>query len=226
MNSFTYFYNERNLFLAAINDGANGFFVLFSDKPDAKWEFIVPGSVRWDSYHQNIYYTHHDYEPCPDDIIRNLPPLPEVPDYTPMKWKDNFPVTKMYCSDYPFLSSKFSETDKDTLQYWIILYENLYESKFGDGVFLYFKGAVYEHEQEAKTFAKTMNAKGSWPDEESYTCKLLKIIKKENALEVIEGQPRTFEHYKIEKVLSRVECILNPESTVQYGNWDEKGYYN
>lgn len=226
MNRFTYFYDERDLFLAAINDGFSGFFVLFNNKPDAKWEFIVPGSKRWDAYHQNIYYTHHDYEPCPDEISRNLPPLPEVPEYIHMKWNDNFPVQKLNCSDYPFLSAQISETGINTLQYWFVLYEDLYESTFGDGKFLYFYGAVFEQKQEAMTFAKSMNAIGSWPNEEGYTCKLLKIIKKDDSLKVVEGKPKPFEHYKIEKVLDRVEQILNPDCAAQFGEWDEKGRYN
>ncbi|MBP7077736.1 MAG: hypothetical protein KBB11_11870 [Bacteroidales bacterium] len=226
MNRITYFYNDSFLFLAAINDGTSGFFVLFTNEPDPKWKFIIPGSERWDAYHQNIYYTHHDYEPCPDEISRNLPPLPEVPEHTHMKWGDNFPVQKLHCSDYPFISAQISETGLNTLQYWIVLYEDLYESKFGDGTFLYFKGAVYEQEQEATTFAKTMNAKGSWPDEEAYTCKLLKIMKKDDELEVIEGRPKPLEHYKIEKVLARVDHILNPDSAAQFGDWEEYGRYN
>ena len=53
-----------------------------------------------------------------------------------------------------------------------------------------------------------------------------KIIKKDDSLKVVEGKPKPFEHYKIEKVLDRVEQILNPDCAAQFGEWDEKGRYN
>lgn len=57
MPSHTYFQNESNMFIAAIDNGSSGFFVLFAgtstglsaDKAGsmagAEWEFVVSGSL-------------------------------------------------------------------------------------------------------------------------------------------------------------------------------------
>ena len=66
---------------------SNGFFVMFRGDGDngSEWKFVIPGSLHWDSLHQDIYFAHHDLEPCPKEISDRLPELPPVPEFKGME---------------------------------------------------------------------------------------------------------------------------------------------
>jgi hypothetical protein len=79
MADIAYFY-DGDRFVAALDKGYGGFFTRHGRNPEAgEWRFIIPGSITWDSIHQDLYYAHHDLDTCPPEIAATLPPLPSVP---------------------------------------------------------------------------------------------------------------------------------------------------
>lgn len=210
------YYCDFDRYVASVDEGHNGFFVRRGTDPDTEWEFVIPGSLRWDSLHQDIYYAHHDLEPCPKEIVDTLPPLPQVPSFKALRWEDNFlPLKKMPVSDFPFLANKIKETNGE-LQFWFVLDEDLYETYYGDGTFLYFHGEVYLSETEAMTRLKAEEEESKTRehpyDEISIAVKKARAVIENEEIVPYDFLPHTFEDYRIEAVVARVEKVMSSQS--------------
>jgi len=229
MNTTEYYY-DFDRYVASIDRGSKGFFVRQGNDKNTKWEFVIPGSRRWDSLHQNIYFAHHDYDSCPKDIVDTLPELPPVPTFKKMEWKDNFlPLGKMLVEDFPFLSKKIYENHGEMI-FWIVLNEDLYETFFGDGKFLYFNGEVFNSEKEVVSRIKneeeaSRNAEYPWTGHMSILVKKIRLGLQGGRIITYDSYPDVFEHFSIEKVLGRIEEIIASKCDDGWGKEDKSKVY-
>lgn len=226
MNEIEYYY-DNDTYVASIDRGSNGFFVRHGTDPAVRWDFVVPGSTRWDSLHQNIYYAHHDYDFCPQETVDTLPAVPPVPDFERIKWEDNFiPQEKFFIKDYPYLVKKLTE-NKGAMTFWFVLNEDLYETLYGDGEFHYFYGEVYISKKKAK--ARLDKEEEESKTRESPYTNRMSIVLKDFRLTIQKGEiipsnflPEVCEHYEIEKVIDRIEEILASENDTGWGKRNDR----
>jgi hypothetical protein len=128
--------------------GHSGIFMKRSTElDDGEWRFIAPYSASWDFQHQKIFRQHRasEFEPLAQDF--SLPDLPEFPDPPPEGWKEYFrEKAHARVSTYPQLFSSLSNNTQRRVTVNVLLYEDRYESMFGDGKFHDFAGAFIDRE--------------------------------------------------------------------------------
>ena len=208
--NFEYFENGA-IYVVAIDGGASGFFSLAFG--NTNWGFINRGSVDWDSLHQNIYRNRHDFSPCTSEEIVRLPPLPPVPEAKIIQWKDNFDASDRFpAKSFNQLKEVIIKNGAPTISYWIILFEDKYETSLGDGKFLYFEGIVFKTEKDATSF--TLKKQKHWTE---YHQKELKLSLNDDFIVVEKGFAATYEHYSVEKVIKRINEILSSDGTISWG---------
>ena len=212
-----YYADGTGRYLASLKEGDNGFFIIYDLKTNPQWNFVIPGSIAWDSLHQNVYRNHHDFDPCTEDEIKLLPELPDIPPYKAMRWEGNFKPSPMPVSDFPE-TSKLLLSKQNSCRFWFILYEDLYETRLGDGKFIYWARRVYLNKEEAITFIKSEDIKrGEDKFGEEYTLKSF-LLKIEDGFLVPENfLPEAFESYKIEKIIRRIEITLASNGKIRWG---------
>jgi hypothetical protein len=206
MNESITFYNNSFLFVAAINRGVDGFFVTQNNHQLKEWKFVAPGSIQWDSLHQNIFRNHHDYELCSEANIKQLPTLPDIPQYKPVEWRQNFGSTNSYSpSQFPNIFNHILKIKNKTLKFWVILYEDIYETAMGDGKFIYFHDEIFFAKDQVYNFLVEKITE-VW--RRFYKKMVVLKIVNEN-LVVMEGNPEMFEHYKLEEIFIRINSMLS-----------------
>ena len=124
-------------------------------RPPAHWHFHPPGSIVWDSVHQEVYRNHRAESKTAEDLRKSgvpLPPQEALPSPLPKakKWEDNF-RREIPFDEIPerLRSVLIGSPDPKTL--FLVLYEDRYETAFGDGKFLYPK-AIFSTEAAAQEF--------------------------------------------------------------------------
>lgn len=111
------------------------------------WEFHEPGSLAWDGQHQSIYRNSRGTPIDEAALVARGIPWPDAAAYpkTSRQWKDNF-VSALPMS--PALESALGAlAGGATLPVHLILFEDRYETSFGDGKFLYPYAAFWDGER-------------------------------------------------------------------------------
>lgn len=215
------YFHDGDLYVVSIDRGQNGFFVLNRNKT-SDWEFVIPGSIKWNALHQDIYYAGHNLDLCPKEITDELPEIPPIPKFKSMEWKDTFlPLKKMPIRDYPYLEKKIKE-NKGEASFWFVLHEDLYETHFGDGRFLYFYGEVYETELAANSRMKVEEEEAKkrespYTNELSISIGKFKFMIENNNIVPYDYYPKIDEHYSIENIIERIEEIISNTNGQQWG---------
>ncbi len=176
------------------------------------WEFITPGSIHWDSYHQEIYRNFR-YNHCETREIKDLPPLPEVPDFKTISWHDNFqPEDPFNSADFPNIAQFLEKQPDHSLQIFFILHEDSYETVFGDGKFLYYDNKVFLSEKEAEAYAmkNTSHEKLGY----RYYVRSFGIEIHGGTITSDDFEPELFEHYKMDYILLDLEALLANQNNV------------
>lgn len=115
------------------------------------WEFCAPESKDWDWYHQKVFRQGRA-ESCDwAEIADRLPPVPHG-DPPPEKYHLREPPEPEALLAQPgsTLSGHVAAAD-GRLPVYVVLYEDCYESSFGDGVFRDFDGA-FPDESTARAY--------------------------------------------------------------------------
>ncbi len=115
-----------------------------------RWEFCPAGTEAWDWYHQKAYRQHKADPFAFDDLKDRLPPLPvgfpppadchvaDPPEPDTANARRGGPVFERVLS-----------APGGRLPVYVVLFEDLYESALGDGIFRYFE-AAYTDEAAAR----------------------------------------------------------------------------
>jgi len=102
-----------------------------------KWEFIHPRSFRWDAVHQRIYRNERADKISREDLPANFPP---PPDSIPPEAINLPPLPKeapLLAETYPGVTKYLDTFESKSVEIYVILVEDLYESELGDGKFHY-----------------------------------------------------------------------------------------
>jgi hypothetical protein len=145
-------YTNDSIYVVPIGDNAmHGFWVIPCQGGEA-WQYESVDSLFYDAVHQNIYRNRHDYDRIDFESVKEtLPELPTSYEYKRTNWADNFPEVIFNAEIYPNIYQKLVQEKEQKLAFWIVLYENGYESRFGDGVFLYYH-KVFPTEELAEAY--------------------------------------------------------------------------
>jgi hypothetical protein len=154
-------YRDDDLVLAFCGTwGAYGVYRcwLNDDLGKIRWEFCAPESKTWDAYHQKVFRQHRA-EACGDDLCARLPPLP-----------DGFPPpSALHVAEKAVRASvkpgrrvlqAVRAAPDGRLAVFVVLYEDRYESIFGDGVFRYFE-AAFADADAARAFVAKSSARAA-----------------------------------------------------------------
>jgi hypothetical protein len=123
--------------------GIEGIFRIFPGRADPHWEFCPPETTAWDWYHQAAYAGGHRADECDAKEWAQLPPLPQG-------WP---PAAEIVVHDPPEPEAVEArrggrlwdavERAGGVLEVFVVLYEDRYESIFGDGNFYDFRDAFF-----------------------------------------------------------------------------------
>ena len=109
------------------------------DAPAGAWEFLAFNSPEWDSAHQGIYRNSRVTAVKPA-VRAAPPPLPTIPPGPFLEWKGHFLSDRpIPAATYPSVAGFVSSASGATLTLFVVLYEDAYETSFGDGEFHYFR---------------------------------------------------------------------------------------
>jgi hypothetical protein len=193
--------------------GAMGGDGLLIWRDDRGWEFHEPNSLAWDSQHQATY---RNSRSTPTDEAglqaRGIPwPDPATWPRTSRQWKDNF-VSAIPFS--PALESALGAlAGGATLPVHLILFEDRYETAFGDGKFLYPHAAFWDAEQcqtclqRLREEEQLKDAAGFHSLGHAFTARELTICLDAQARQVVADlRIEAYEHYHLNDVL----LLLDP----------------
>ena len=180
-----------------MDGGSQGFFINHSNGEG--WNFIVPGSILWDALHQDLYFALHDFSACQGGEEKVLPPLPPVPKFKRLSWKDNFlPKEALSARAYPSLTARLESAHEKQIRVWILLLEDKYETLQGDGCFRYFfEKKVFLSEFDARTAANAGDGEG-W-----HVLSVASVVIGLDCDEIVPVifDPDVFDHYEFEHVV-------------------------
>jgi hypothetical protein len=177
------------------------------------WEFHEPNSLAWDSQHQGVYRNSRATPIDQATLGARGIPWPDALAYpkTSRQWKDNF-VSALPMS--PALDAALGAlAGGATLPVHLILFEDRYETSFGDGKFLYPYAAFWDAEQ-CDDCLRRLNeeeqlkiAAGFYSLGHAFSAKAL-AIRLDAATQTIHADLRieTYEHYDLNEVL----LLLDP----------------
>jgi hypothetical protein len=124
-----------------------------------KWEFIDPRSIRWDAVHQRIYRNGRADKISREDLPANFPPPPDFipPEAINLPPLPNEP--QLLAETYPAVTKYFGTLENKSVEIYVVLIEDLYESELGDGKFHYLDSIFLDQAtaEEYCTKSKTDN---------------------------------------------------------------------
>ena len=115
-----------------------GFFIADLEDEDADWEFLVPDSPRWDSFHQWVFRACRvdrvEADALPE-ALREVPPTPPGP----------YPAPESYVLPVTPLRASAALAARVPLTVYVVLLEDVYETRYGDGRFHYLESVHVDH---------------------------------------------------------------------------------
>ena len=176
---------------------------IFAIRPkdaEPKWEFLHPDGARWDAVHQRVYRNFRADRINRDQLPENLPPPPDSIAPELLLPLPPPPPEIFLRADYPNLDQRLQDRD-GAMPLYLVLMEDLYESRNGDGKFHY-PETIYLSEEEAFRFKATsdydyayyVRAGLAWLSGDEIECKM---------------PCRTFDHFSHGEVLRLAEAKLS-----------------
>lgn len=177
------------------------------------WEFHEHGSLAWDSQHQSTYRNSRSKPMDQAALAARGIPWPDTAAYpkTSRLWQDNF-ASALPMS--PTMESALGQLSGGaTLPVHLILFEDRYETSFGDGKFLYPHAAFWDGEQCAACLHRLREqeelnvAAGFYSLGYDFTAKEL-TLRLDLATQTVVADLRigAYEHYDLNEVL----LLLDP----------------
>ena len=143
-NNYLVCINRHYIFAIRLNDQA------------PKWEFLRPGSARWDGVHQRVYRNFRADRINRGQLPANLPPPPDSIAPELLISPPPRPPEIFNRADFPNLVKCLHEND-GAMPLFLVLIEDRYESSNGDGEFHYLK-AIFFSDEEVRSFTASGDA--------------------------------------------------------------------
>jgi hypothetical protein len=175
---------------------------------DGQWKFHPPGSLAWDSFHQEIYRNYKGDALTQADLDSRGISLPDLEGYLAQnqarEWKDNFKAQAALADVPKELLPHLKQHFGETLDAYVVLLEDHYETSFGDGKFLYPEAASWTR-TEAEKYIKTKISSEPDPAKREwyrYSIKMVLLRVDKTAQQVsADLNIESYEHYSIDDVL-------------------------
>lgn len=172
------------------------------------WTFHPAGSVVWDSFHQGVYRNHRATRLTSADLERRRIPPPPADQYSgvpAVAWRDQFNAEIALSAVPPGILDRLREDGTRQRSVYLVLYEDVYETAFGDGCFWYPQAAFW-NEQEAQNSLRLRLAKESErPENElgyKYRLKEIRLRADETGQKLAATlEIETYEHYSVDDVV-------------------------
>ena len=206
------FHRSEDLILGVCGlQGFDGIYRLFLGS-GRDWEFCPNGTKAWDWYHQLVFLK-GGAKPCdPWALGDPVPPIPE-----------SFPPPERYIVRDPPEpeapratrgSSVFeciAAAPRGRLRVYVVLYEDLYETRFGDGTFRDFSAAFFEEEAaQAYITSKTQAASAESRKLMEFHVRTVGLEARGGAL-VFDGESAgssPFDHFNLQQVTNSLAASL------------------
>jgi len=193
---------DSEVVVAFLSDG------LLRHDERAGWSFHPAGSLVWDSFHQGVYRNHRARRLTSADLERrgiSPPPADHYSGAPAVAWKDQFNAEIPLSAVPPGVLEKLKEDGARERNVYLVLYEDVYETAFGDGCFLYPQAAFWT-ENDARIFLRLQLEKESErpKNEVGYKYSLKEIrLKTDEAGQKLSAalNIETYEHYSVEDVV-------------------------
>jgi hypothetical protein len=206
-------YETDSVVVAFLSEG------LLRFHPSSGWTFSPVGSVLWDSFHQGVYRNHKANRLTSADLERRGIPPPPADQYRgapAVAWKDQFNAEIPLSAVPPGILDRLKADGSRERSVYLVLYEDVYETAFGDGCFWYPQAAFWT-ENDARIFLRFRLTKESErPKNEvgyKYCLKEIRLRADESGQKLAaELYIETYEHYSIEDVVRLLAA--KPENPV------------
>jgi len=183
--------------------GAGGVLIL---RDGDRWDFFGEGSAEWDDWHQGVYRNGRAARLSPAALAARGIALPALDTYRrqpPGQWTDRFPI-EMPAGDAP--GAVRTRVAAGPLTVHLILFEDRYETSFGDGKFLY-PEAAFEDAGQAEAWVRAKVAGMSSPEERQWHAYTIKpvALRLDAARGLLVTDPQgPYERYGIRDAVERV----------------------
>ena len=193
---------ESDAVYACVGPMAGEALYVLRQPPAGEWEFLVPNSPVWDAAHQGIYRNSR-VTAVRAEVSAALPPLPEIPRGPFPEWKEYFlPDQPIPAAKYPSVACFASSARQATVNLFVVLHEDGYETSFGDGEFHYFRDVFLVREDAQRLMDQKH---GEW---ERLHLRSMTLRLAEGTFAFPEFDLRLFDRYKPEEVLAALEARL------------------
>ncbi|WP_194266300.1 hypothetical protein [Dechloromonas sp. H13] len=165
-----------------------------------QWKLLNNNYNHWDAVHQRIYRNFRPDKINKEDLPPNLPPPPESIPPEAVNPPPPPPPKPLLAKDYQHLAGHLAQLEGQSIVIYLILYEDTYESSFGDGEFHY-PDRLYFDRSAAKEFM------GS--DHQA----LMKYHLREGTIHLTDGvfycqiANKLFDHFSYAEVLSMANSL-------------------
>lgn len=203
--TWDYYRDNQADIVYANSNSVSGIFRLWpSDEGlDPQWEFLAPKSPSYEEALQTLFRNFKASSIHDTDEIASFPPIPDPP-------KGPFPDRTTYfapkqplkLSDFPRFADYLQQQTDSRTTVFVVLYEDWYESAFGDGIYRYFEGAFLSRD-EAETFI-AIQEKGSHIRELLVATAGEELVFPDLAIE-------NYDHYSPNEALSSIERSLHDD---------------
>ena len=171
------------------------------------WRLHVAGSSRWDALHQGVFRNGKGRGLTAEALPAMGVPAPPVQSASelppPVTWASNFAADRPLAEAPAALTKRVADAG-GTMEVFLVLEEDRYESAFGDGRFLYPVAAFWEAEPAAAFVAgRAAPATDRYAAVHTVKSVRLWIDDAQGVLRADLGL-RSFEHYDIDDVISRL----------------------
>ncbi len=160
-NACELYETDSEVVVAFLVSGGSGGLLRYDGR--SGWTFHPAGSLVWDSFHQGVYRNHRASRLTSEDLERRGIPPPPADRYSgapAVAWKDQFNAEMSLSAVPPGILDRLTEDASRERSVYLVLYEDVYETAFGDGCFLYPQAAFWT-ENEARIFLRLRLAKES-----------------------------------------------------------------
>ena len=210
----SYWETEGGNFVASLKSPvASGLLILRSGfKPDDEWKLLPLNSPSWNWFHQCIFRNFRADE-VPAERVRDLPPLPAVLSLGEELPAEHFltPSKPLLSVNYPAIVNYLDFHARTSITIHVVLLEDLYESKLGDGKF-HDLNAVCLSAEETEACAKEIETERWYRAHR----REMTLSTSEMNIAIPDFRLELFDTESVEEVLATLEKKLRQNSTVDH----------